>query len=191
MAGFLCQTSLEGYIDSLASRVEFYRGWLDLGTLGLNNTFWFPGFFHHHAFISAIKQNFARQTSCEVDQVDFAFSVLAEGEEVAAGAHGIHGLSLEGARWDSEAGELAESRAKVQYSALPTIQLEPRLREAGGETQSEPGYQCPVYVTQARCGETSTAGHSNNFIFYILLPSSKPSSHWVNRGVAALCQTDL
>ena len=77
MAGFLCQTSLEGYIDSLASRVEFYSRWLDLGTLGLNNKFWFPGFFHHHSFISAIKQNFARQNQCEVDQVDFSFSVLA------------------------------------------------------------------------------------------------------------------
>ena len=190
MAGFLCETSLEGYIDSLASRVEFYSRWLELGTLGLNNKFWFPGFFQHHSFISAIKQNFARHNNCQVDQVDFSFSVLAEGEEVAAGAYGIHGLSLEGARWDSEAGVLGESLAKVQYSPLPVIQLAPRLREAG-QTEPEPGYQCPVYVSQGRCGETSTAGHNNNFIFYIPLPSNLPSSHWINRGVAALCQTDL
>ena len=193
LQGFLCQSSLEGYITSLARRVEFYTRWLELGTVGLKNKFWFPGFFSHHSFISAIKQNFARQNNCEVDQVDFSFSVLAEGEEVEAAAYGLEGLSLEGARWDSEAGVLAESRAKVQYSALPTVQLRPRLREGvGGEQgEGEGGYQCPVYVTQARCGETSTAGHSNNFIFYIILPSSHPDSHWTNRGVAALCQTDL
>ena len=66
MQGFLCQSSLEGYITSLASRVQFYSRWLDLGTLGLNSKFWFPGFFSHHSFISAIKQNFARRNSRSV-----------------------------------------------------------------------------------------------------------------------------
>ena len=186
--GFLCEASLEGYIESLAKRVEFYNDWIQLGLVGLKHKFWFPGFFNHHSFISALKQNFARERGCSVEDVDFSFSVLSEGDEVEVGAAGLHGLCLEGARWDSEAGLLAESLPKVQYSALPVVQLKPRLCEAGQAEHD--GYRCPVYVSQARRGETSTTGHSNNFILYMFLPSSQPHQHWTNRGVAALCQTD-
>ena len=67
----------------------------------------------HHSFISALKQNFARASACSVDEVGFVFTVLGAGEAVEAGAYGIHGLHLEGARWDEEKGVLAESLPKV------------------------------------------------------------------------------
>ena len=41
------------------------------------------------------------------------FSVLGPEAAVEAGAYGIEGLALEGARWDAEAGVLAESLPKV------------------------------------------------------------------------------
>ena len=44
-AGFLSQTSLEGYIDRLKRRVDFYAKWLEEGLEGLGNSFWLPGFF--------------------------------------------------------------------------------------------------------------------------------------------------
>ena len=112
-SGFLSQTSLESYIDRLVRRVEFYAKWLAEGLEGLGRSFWLPGFFQHHSFISALKQNFARANSCSVDEVGFVFSVLGPGDKVEAGAYGIHGLHLEGARWDAEAGMLAESLPKV------------------------------------------------------------------------------
>ena len=49
-----------------------------------------------------------------MDEVGFVFTVLGAGEAVEAGAYGIHGLHLEGARWDEEKGVLAESLPKVR-----------------------------------------------------------------------------
>ena len=186
MSGFPSKRSLEGYIENLAQRVTFYNKWIEEG---IPKSFWLSGFFNHHSFISALKQNYARKEKCSVDEVVFEFSVQEDEEIIESGEQAIHGLFIEGARWNTETKTLDESLPKVQYSKLPPIKI--KTRKQGDALTEHPGYKCPVYVTQGRWGETNTIGNSTNFIFYIYLPTDKDPVHWTNRGVAALCQIDI
>lgn len=62
----------------------------------------------------------------------------------------IHGLFLEGARWDPEEGLLAESRPKELYTEMGVIWMVPvpnRKPPLAGV------YICPIYKTLTRAGE--------------------------------------
>lgn len=97
------------------------------------------------------------------------------------------GLFIEGARWDKQKGCLEESMPKILFDSLPTILFMP-IKQANVTKKN--AYSCPVYKTSARRGVLSTTGHSTNFVLYIDIPSDKIEKHWINRGVAALCQLD-
>ncbi|CAH8611141.1 unnamed protein product [Schistosoma intercalatum] len=99
----------------------------------------------------------------------------------------ITGLYLEGARWDLMNNCLNESKSKILFDIMPVIWLIPKKLS---EINRESTYTCPVYKTSARRGVLSTTGHSTNFVLYIDLKTNQPQEHWINRGVAALCQLD-
>lgn len=144
--------------------------------------------FVSQAFLTGAKQNFARKHKVPIDNVDFSYNVLGETPEGTPedGVY-VYGIFLEGARFSSEHGMLAESEPKVLFTELPMMWLRPQELANLPDT---PHYVCPLYKTSDRRGTLSTTGHSTNFVMYLKLPSNLPQTHWVLRGVAGLCQLD-
>lgn len=61
----------------------------------------------------------------------------------------IHGLFLEGARWDNESGQLAESTPKELYTEMAIMWLIPK---ADRKPPTSGVYVCPIYKTLTRAG---------------------------------------
>nr|CAH8846959.1 unnamed protein product [Trichobilharzia regenti] len=181
---------LGSYVNDLIERLKFFQNWFIDDKPA---TYWVSGFFFTQAFLTGVLQNYARRTRIPIDLLTFDFEVLATQKEDKPPSDGayIHGLFLDGCRWDYDSMELGEQFPKVLYEPMPVIWLKPILREKLDELSIKViRYNCPVYKTSERRGTLSTTGHSTNFVLPILLPTSVDPSHWIKRGAALLCQLD-
>ncbi|XP_060028831.1 dynein axonemal heavy chain 3 isoform X1 [Erinaceus europaeus] len=178
---------LGGYVTDLLARLAFFQDWINSGPPVV---FWISGFYFTQSFLTGVSQNYSRKYTIPIDHIGFEFEVTSQEMAMESnpddGAY-IKGLFLEGARWDRKTMKIQESFPKILYDSLPIIWLKP------GETDTflhQDIYMCPVYKTSARRGILSTTGHSTNYVLSIELPTDRPQKHWINRGVASLCQLD-
>ncbi|KAM8834259.1 LOW QUALITY PROTEIN: dynein axonemal heavy chain 12-like [Synchiropus picturatus] len=176
---------LGSYVSNLLLRLQFLQDWYRTGPPAV---FWLSGFFFTQAFLTGALQNFARKHRLPIDSLRFHFQVLPFDASESAPGDGVyvHGLFLDGARWDRESGVLDEQRPKVLFDPMPVIWIRPAPQEAAGRDV----YECPLYKTSDRKGALSTTGHSSNYVVSLQLPTSRGPLHWVKRGVALLCQLD-
>ncbi|XP_033642613.1 dynein heavy chain 3, axonemal-like [Asterias rubens] len=178
---------LGSYITDLMARLQFFKDWIQTG---MPTVFWMSGFYFTQSFLTGSMRNYARKYKIPIDQLGIQFQVMEQETSMPCKPDdGIYvkGLFIEGARWDRLGNCLAESLPKLLYDMLPVIWIKPGERSS---FELKSTYSCPVYKTSARRGTLSTTGHSTNFVFFVDLPSDRPENHWVNRGVAMLCQLD-
>ena len=126
-----------------------------------------------------------------IDNIDFRTHVMhmQSSEQVddppETGVY-IHGLYMEGARFNRDTNTVDESQKGELFTTMPVIWLEPVERKEVA-VKSDKTYVCPLYKTTARAGALSTTGLSTNFVRSLDLNSgSKTPAHWVQRGVALL-----
>jgi dynein heavy chain len=199
--------SLKGltpWFTDYIARIKFLNDWIENGS---PSVFWISGFFFPQGFMTAILQNHARKYSMPIDTVSFDHVMKNEmaselNEKPEDGCY-IDGLFLEGARWDKALQSLIDPRPKELFSPMCVIQLKP---EQGLEAPQSGIYRSPVYKVLTRTGTLSTTGHSTNFVFWLNIPSNKPTifrnslvsetnaqvkfcdnSEWIKGGVACFC----
>ncbi|PKU37716.1 dynein heavy chain axonemal [Limosa lapponica baueri] len=180
---------LASWVNDLVQRIEFLQKWI---SHGIPSVFWISGFFFPQAFLTGTLQNFARKSVISIDTISFSFQVMKEAVSDLTrppneGCY-IHGLFLEGARWDPAAFQLAESRPKELYTEMAVIWLLPVPNRKPPATGT---YLCPIYKTLTRAGTLSTTGHSTNYVIAVEIPTDKPQKHWIKRGTALICALDF
>nr|CAB3238531.1 dynein beta chain, ciliary-like [Phallusia mammillata] len=173
--------SLDGlglwYADLLARCRE-----LDTWThdLMLPAVVWLGGLFNPQSFLTAIMQSMARKNEWPLDKMVLSVDITKKSKDDFShppreGAY-IHGLYLEGAKWDSQTGLLAEAKLKELTAPVPVMFIKaiPIDRQ---ETKNV--YECPLYRTRER-GPT--------FIWTFNIKSKEKKSKWILAGVALLLQ---
>lgn len=176
---------LGAWVKDLNARVNFLLNWHHHG---IPPVFWISGFYFPQAFLTGTLQNFARKYIVSIDTINFKFEVL-EKPPVHRLEDGccIHGLYMEGARWNAKSHSVDESNPKELYTEMPVVWMVPEEHH----TKRDGCYECPVYKTLKRAGTLSTTGHSTNYVVAIEVPSNKPEPHWIKRGVALFCALDF
>ncbi|ORY39399.1 hypothetical protein BCR33DRAFT_720231 [Rhizoclosmatium globosum] len=167
------------YADLLL-RIKELENWV--AEFQLPAVVWMSGLFNPQSFLTAIMQTTARKNEWPLDRMVLTVDVTKKAREEFSGAPRegayVHGLFMEGARWDTGTGLIQESHLKDLTPAMPVIYIKAipvDKRDMKGV------YECPVYRTRQR-GPT--------FVWTFNLKTKERPQKWVLGGVALLASID-
>ncbi|KAG1695800.1 hypothetical protein DVH05_019139 [Phytophthora capsici] len=186
--------SLAPWLANLQQRIAQLQEWVGLAP-DLPLVLWLPGLFNPQAFLTAVLQTAARKHNVELDSLritaDVTKRTIDTVDAPAREGQFVHGLYLEGARWDFGNGVLENSLPREMYVSMPVLTCRAVAKTASKDSSSSGGggktgagssanvFECPVYRTQQR-GPT--------LIFMSPLRSKVPPAKWVLAGVAMLME---
>ena len=166
------------WYGDLIQRVKELESWVS--DFQLPACVWLAGFFNPQSFLTAIMQQMARRNEWPLDKMCLQCDVTKRNKEDLAGAPRegayVHGLYMEGARWDTQTGMISEARLKELNPKMPVIFIKaiPVDRQDIRNI-----YECPVYKTKLR-GPT--------FVWTFNLKTKEKPAKWTLGGVALLLQ---
>ncbi|CAK87804.1 unnamed protein product (macronuclear) [Paramecium tetraurelia] len=161
----------------------------------LRMSFGFSGFSFPTGFTTALLQQSARKVNTPIDQFGWEFSFLPHGSEPQAAKDGayIHGLFLEGAKWD-EKNYIVDAEPMKLHDQMPIVLFKPQNKERYKVIiyfYGQNFYLCPTYYYQVRCGVMERPSYQ----FDVMLPckpnpgqASNEEDFWIKRGTALLMQ---
>uniref|UniRef100_A0ABM5FM48 Dynein axonemal heavy chain 9 isoform X2 n=1 Tax=Pogona vitticeps TaxID=103695 RepID=A0ABM5FM48_9SAUR len=169
---------LGGWFADLLNRIKELETWT--GDFMLPSVVWLAGFFNPQSFLTAIMQSTARKNESPLDKMTLQCDVTKRSRDdfTSPPREGacIHGLFMEGARWDVQTGLIADARLKDLTPSMPII----FIKAIPVDKQDVRNvYPCPVYKTRQR-GPT--------YVWTFNLKTKAKPSKWVLAGVALLLQ---
>ncbi|NXU59271.1 DYH17 protein, partial [Turnix velox] len=170
--------SLGAWYSDLLLRIRELEVWTT--DFVLPATVWLAGFFNPQSFLTAIMQSTARKNEWPLDKMCLSVEVTKKNrEDITAppreGSY-VHGLFMEGARWDVPSGAMADARLKELAPLMPVIFIR-AIPVDRMETKNI--YECPVYKTRMR-GPT--------YVWTFNLKTKEKAAKWILAGVALLLQ---
>ncbi|CAL1535626.1 unnamed protein product [Lymnaea stagnalis] len=169
---------LSQWYGDMIQRARELENWI--GDFNLPASVWLGGFFNPQSFLTAIMQQTARKNEWPLDRMCLQCDVTKKTKEEMSGPPRegayVHGLYMEGARWDLQTGFIAESYLKELTPRMPVIFLRAIPVD---RVDQRLVYDCPVYKTKGR-GPT--------FVWTFRLKTRLEPSKWVLGGVALLLQ---
>ena len=186
---------MSGWYSDLLLRIKELEAWTS--DFNLPNSVWLAGFFNPQSFLTAIMQSTARKNELPLDQMCLMCEVTKKiREEITMppkeGAF-VHGLYMEGARWDVETNSISDSRLKELHPEMPVM----FLRAVTQDKQERVNiYECPVYKTRERGQlwlilktlQLKMIFSGPTYIWTFNLKTRDKPSKWVLAGVALLLQ---
>ncbi|XP_071372237.1 dynein axonemal heavy chain 11 isoform X2 [Centroberyx affinis] len=169
------KTLAQWFIDLMCSCRELDSWTQDLV---LPAVVWLSGLFNPQSFLTAVLQSIARKNEWPLDKMTLTVDVTKKtkedfGHPPREGAY-IHGLFMEGARWDTQCGVISEAVLRELTPAMPVLYV----RAVPAEQQElKNTYECPVYRTKLR-GPT--------YVWTLHLRTKQPPAKWIIAGVALL-----
>jgi len=187
--GYPSLKPLASWYKDFVLRVEFMRNWL---VNGPPSSFWVSAVFFPQGFFTSALQAYARKYKEPIDLLEFVSGVKQyTGLDDVPGPPPdgvyIHGMFMEGARFDAPSNAMAESHPGELFAPVNVMHLMP---ERIGPDRSGGNYECPFYKTNVRAGTLSTTGHSTNHVCNFWLPSKEDAVFWTRRGTALISMTN-
>jgi dynein heavy chain len=179
---------LGAWLSDVLMRQRQLEGWTaDLMTPKVT---WLPGLFNPQAFLTAVMQVTARKNELPLDRLDTVVDVtkkMSPDEIEAATRDGayIHGLFMEGARWDINTGMLDDAILKQLYSPMPVILVKAATKE---KAEGRDTYACPCYKTLTRGPVDGKP--SGGFVFTLNLKTKQSANKWILAGVANIMDVE-
>ncbi|XP_025049146.1 dynein heavy chain 17, axonemal-like [Alligator sinensis] len=169
---------LGAWYADLLLRIRELEAWTT--DFALPATVWLAGFFNPQSFLTAIMQSMARKNEWPLDKMCLSMEVTKKNREdmTAPPREGsyIHGLFMEGARWDIPSGVIADARLKELTPSMPVIFIR-AIPVDRMDTKNV--YECPVYKTRIR-GPT--------YVWTFNLKTKEKPAKWILAAVALLLQ---
>ncbi|GAB1860436.1 Dynein heavy chain 10, axonemal [Camponotus japonicus] len=176
--------NLAGWMDHFQKRIDQYTNWS-----GANEpvVLWLSGLHVPETYLAALIQIACRKNSWPLDRsviyttVSSFFKPDDVEERPDQGCY-VHGLYLEGARWDIEERRLKRSHPKVLIEELPILTIIPTEVH---RLKLQNTFKTPVYTTLNRRNALGVG-----LVFEADLATPEHISHWVLQGVCLVLNTD-